>query len=315
MKVIDHFEELGELKWPVVTSGTFDGVHSGHLKILEGLVSQAKLNGGESVVITYWPHPKFILGKGTSTLKLLSTFDEKVALMDKIGVDYLLKVRFSKEFSELTPEAFVQKVLISGLRIRKFLIGYDHRFGKNQLGDIQFLTANKDRFGFDVAEISRLDIDQIGVSSTKIRSALFSGDVVTAKHYLGRYFSLSGIVTKGAQIGRKLGFPTANIFIPEIYKLIPADGVYAVFVSLELRHFEGMLNIGVRPTLNGNLRTIEVNIFDFNEDIYGNHLSIEFVGYIRHEIKFNHLNDLKIQLAIDKSEAKKILGINRLSVK
>ena len=307
MKVIDHFQELDACISPVVTSGTFDGVHSGHLKILGDLVQQAQARRGESVVITYWPHPRFVLGKGSSSLKLLSTFEEKVKLLSDIGIDYLLKVRFSKEFSELSPEAFVQKVLIKGIKAKKFIIGYDHRFGKNQTGDIDFLKKNKERFGLEIEEISRLDIDQVGISSTNIRQALAVGEVDTAQGYLGRYYSLSGIVTRGDQIGRKIGFPTANLFISESYKLIPSDGVYAIFVYLGLERYNGMLNIGWRPTVKGKKRTIEVHLFDFNEDIYGSYLRVELVAIIRKEIEFNHLDGLKEQLIKDKLAVKIIL--------
>ena len=307
MKVIDHFQELNTCILPIVTSGTFDGVHSGHLKILSGLVQQAQTRGGESVVITYWPHPRFVLGKGSSSLKLLSTFEEKVKLLSDIGIDYLLKVRFSKEFSELSPEDFVQKVLIKGLKAKKFIIGYDHRFGKNQIGDIDFLKKNEERFGLEIEEISRLDIDQVGISSTNIRQALAAGEVDTAQGYLGRYYSLSGIVTRGDQIGRKIGFPTANLFISESYKLIPSDGVYAIFVYLGLERFDGMLNIGWRPTVKGKKRTIEAHLFDFNKDIYGSYLRVELVAIIRKEIEFNHLDGLKEQLIKDKLAAKIIL--------
>jgi riboflavin kinase/FMN adenylyltransferase len=259
------------------------------------------------VVITYWPHPRFVLGKGSSSLKLLSTFGEKVKLLSDIGIDYLLKVRFSKEFSELSPEAFVQKVLIKGINAKKFIIGYDHRFGKNQTGDIDFLKKNKGRFGLEIEEISRLDIDQVGISSTNIRQALADGEVDAAQGYLGRYYSLSGIVTRGDQIGRKIGFPTANLFISESYKLIPSDGVYAIFVYLRLERYDGMLNIGWRPTVKGKKRTIEAHFFDFNEDIYGSYLRVELVSFIRKEIEFNHLDSLKEQLIKDKSAAKIIL--------
>ena len=308
MKVIDHFHELDDCTLPIVTSGTFDGVHSGHFKILRGLVRQARDRGGESVVITYWPHPRFVLGMGSSSLKLLTTFDEKVKLLGDIGIDYLLKVRFSKEFSELSPENFVQKILIKGIKAKKFIIGYDHRFGKNQVGDIDFLKKNKKRFGLEIEEISRLDIDQVGISSTNIREALAAGDVDTAQGYLGRYYSISGIVIRGDQIGRKIGYPTANLFIPENYKLIPSDGVYAIFVYLGFERFHGMLNIGWRPTIKGKKKTIEAHFFDFNKDIYGRHLRVELVAIIRKEIEFNHLDDLKAQLDKDSRATKKLLS-------
>jgi riboflavin kinase/FMN adenylyltransferase len=308
VKIIDHFEDFRTLNYPVVTSGTFDGVHSGHCKILNDLVSQAKQQDGESVVITFWPHPRFVLGKNAGELKLLSTFEEKANLIEKCGVDYLLKVRFSRKFSELSSEEFIQKVLIGGIKAKKLIIGYDHHFGKDQKGEFQYLKENQDRFGFEVEEISRLDIDHVGVSSTKIRQALGSGDVKVARSYLGRLYTVRGIVTKGDQIGRKIGFPTANIYVPEDYKLIPGDGVYAVKVNLENEQYEGMLNIGKRPTVDGRSGTIEVNIFNFDRDIYGLNIEVQFVDLVRSEIKFGDLTELTTQLQKDKEAVKRILA-------
>ena len=304
MKIIENLSDIGSLPFPVATTGTFDGVHIGHQKILSDVSVQAIARGGSSVVITYWPHPRFVVGKNGNGLKLLTTFDEKAAFIASCGIDYLVKLRFTRKFSEYSSEAYIQKILIEGVGVRKLVIGYDHKFGKDREGGFDYLVANQDRLGFEVQEIPRQDIDHVGVSSTKIRNALNSGDVQTAMEYLGRPYSLSGIVTKGEQLGRKIGFPTANIYVPEDYKLIPSDGVYAVMVCLEGQEYQGMLNIGMRPTVDGHDRTIEVNIFNFERDIYGLRLGIKFMAQLRKEQKFPGVDELKQQLERDKAQAR-----------
>jgi riboflavin kinase/FMN adenylyltransferase len=306
LKVVDHHTELS-LKHAVVTSGTFDGVHFGHRRILQQVVDMAREVDGESIVVTYWPHPRFVLGKDADQLRLLSTFEEKIKLVEEVGIDYLVRVHFTREFSELSSDEFIQSVLINRLNTQKLIIGYDHRFGKDQEGSFEYLKQNQKRYGFEVMEIPPQDIDDVTVSSTRIRKALRDGDVKTANEYLGRYYELTGLVTKGEQVGRKIGFPTANIYVPETYKLIPADGVYAVWVFVNGRKYKGMLNIGNRPTLHGQHRTIEVHIFDFNWDIYGTEIEVSFVEQLRKEQKFEDLNALKNQLANDKEAASKIL--------
>ncbi|MGB3587160.1 MAG: riboflavin biosynthesis protein RibF, partial [Tunicatimonas sp.] len=257
---------------PVVTSGTFDGVHIGHQKILNRLQELAKEVDGETVVLTFWPHPRLVLKGDESSLKLLNTFEEKARLLEQVGIDHLVQIPFTEEFSQLSPDEYVQRILVDQLGAKFLVIGYDHRFGRNRQGDFEYLLQNAPRFGFQVEEIPRQDIDDIGVSSTKIRQALETGDVATAHSYLGRYYDISGTVVDGDKIGRGLGFPTANISVEEKYKLIPADGIYAVHVFLEEKQFGGMLYIGNRPTLAGKNKTIEVNIFDFDQDIYGQQL-------------------------------------------
>ncbi len=307
MKIIDQFQKT-PLENTIVTSGTFDGVHFGHRKILKKVVENAKKDNAKSVVITYWPHPRFVLGKDPQKLKLISTFDEKTKLIAESGIDYLFKINFTREFSQLTADQFVKSILLEKLNTKKIIIGYDHRFGRNQEGEIAYLEEHKNRFGFEVEEIPHQDIHDVTVSSTKIREALQEGEVHIANEYLGRHYSLCGLVTKGEQVGRKIGFPTANIYVPETYKLIPGDGVYAVKVKIDDNIYDGMLNIGNRPTVMGQKRTIEVNIFNFEQDIYGLKIEVDFVEQLRKEQKFENLELLKRQLEDDKKNAINILS-------
>ncbi|MFC0183603.1 bifunctional riboflavin kinase/FAD synthetase [Pseudarcicella hirudinis] len=307
--IVSHgIQEFQKLENAVVTSGTFDGVHLGHQKILKRLKEVADQNGGESVVITFYPHPRSVIASEAQTVKLLSTLEEKIALLEQNGVNHLLIIPFTREFSELTSEEFIQKILIDSIGTKKLVIGYDHRFGRNREGGFEYLEKNAGKYGFKIEEISRQDIENVGVSSSKIRKALSEGDVRTAEHFLGRKYAISGLVVKGKQLGRTIGFPTANVQVREISKLIPADGVYAVKVIYNEQSFGGMLNIGNRPTVDGTFQTIEVNIFDFNQDIYGENLTIEFVQKVRNEQKFNGLEALKEQINKDKELIKEILN-------
>lgn len=307
--IVSHgIQEFQKLDNAVVTSGTFDGVHLGHQKILKRLKEVADQNGGESVVITFYPHPRSVIASEAQTVKLLSTLEEKIALLEQNGVNHLLIIPFTREFSELTSEEFIQKILIDSIGTKKLVIGYDHRFGRNREGGFEYLEKNAGKYGFKIEEISRQDIENVGVSSSKIRKALSEGDVRTAEHFLGRKYAISGLVVKGKQLGRTIGFPTANVQVREIAKLIPADGVYAVKVIYNEQSFGGMLNIGNRPTVDGTFQTIEVNIFDFNQDIYGENLTIEFVQKVRNEQKFNGLEALKEQINKDKELIKEILN-------
>ena len=292
---------------PVVTSGTFDGVHIGHQKILNRVKELAKQVNGETVVLTFWPHPRLILKGDENSLKLLNTFDEKAALLEQAGIDHLVQIPFTKEFSQLSPDDYVQQILVNQLGTKFLVIGYDHRFGQNRVGDFNYLQQNAPRYGFEVEEIPRQDIDDIGVSSTKIRQALGSGNVTSAHSYLGRHYQLSGTVVDGDKIGRGLGFPTANISIEEDYKLIPSDGIYAVQVFWQDQRFGGMLYIGNRPTLAGKNKTIEVNIFDFNQNIYGQQLTISFLEHIRGDMMLNNLEELTAQLKKDQAAALAVL--------
>ncbi|WP_448519979.1 bifunctional riboflavin kinase/FAD synthetase [Rhodoflexus sp.] len=299
--------------YAIVTEGTFDGVHVGHRKILSSLVAEAQRikahdPQAESVVITFWPHPRLILFPEQQDLKLLSTLAEKTEALAAIGIDRLVILPFDKTFSNLSPEAYVQQILVEGLNTRKLIIGYDHRFGKDRAGDFNFLKANEQRFGFVVEEIPRQDIEEVGVSSTKIRHALLQGQIDIANRYLAAPYSLYGKVVRGNQLGRTIGFPTANLYVSESYKLIPKDGIYAVRIRLEETIYGGMMYIGVRSTLGNHLeRTIEVNIFNFNGEIYDTFLTVEIIAYLRGEEKFDSLEHMQQQLLRDKESALQVL--------
>ncbi len=307
MTIIDDISDLQSLANPVVTSGTFDGVHIGHQKILQRIKALARSIQGTSVVVTFWPHPRFVLGNGWGELKLLTTFDEKAQLLADSGLDVLVKVPFTRSFSELSSQHFIQEYIVNRLKTKKLVIGYDHRFGRNREGSFEYLRDHQQQFGFEIEEIPRQDIDHVAVSSTKIRKALQQGEVMVAQKLLGRPYQLRGIITKGDQLGRTMGYPTANIHIAEEFKLIPSDGVYAVRVGLKAGNLDGMMNIGVRPTISGTRRQIEVNIFDFDRDIYGQAIEITFVKMLREERKFENKQALASQLGIDKEHALQVL--------
>lgn len=307
MKIYEGIERFPNLHFPVVTSGTFDGVHVGHQKILARVGEVARSNSGETVLITFWPHPRLVLQQGSDSLKLLSTFEEKASYLKKSGVDFLVKIPFTKAFSQLTSEEFIQKILVEKIRTKKLVIGYDHRFGKNREGSFDYLKANEANYGFEVEEIPKQEIEDVGVSSTKIRKSLEDGNIHIANEYLGRPYSLAGKVYPGNRIGRSLGFPTANITLSDSYKLVPGDGAYAVEVIHKVHLYQGMLNIGYRPTVDGISKVIEVHMFDFDGDLYGHTLRIFFIDRIRNEQKFDSLEALKAQLGEDKETAKKIL--------
>ena len=307
MKIYEGLNEFLPVTNPVVTSGTFDGVHLGHQKILQRIREIARSIGGETVMITFWPHPRLVLYPQEHKLRLLSTFEEKAKLLRQFGIDHLVTIPFTKEFSQLSSREFIDQVLVEKIQTRKLVIGYDHRFGKNREGSFEYLKQNSAEFGFELEEISRQDVDEIGVSSTKIRKALESGDIETANSYLGRSYELNGLVIKGQQIGRSIGFPTANIHIPNDYKLIPKDGVYAVETSVNGSIYKSMLNIGNRPTVDGNKKTVEAHLFDFQGDLYDKQLTIYLKAYLREEQKFENLEALKEQLLKDQQQAKSIL--------
>lgn len=308
MKIYHGIDDFTRLDYAVVTSGTFDGVHVGHQKILNRLREIASRNNGETVVITFWPHPRLVLHPEDDTLKLLNTFEEKAELLKEQGIQHLVRIPFTKEFSQYTSEEFIQKILVETIGTKKLVIGYDHRFGHNREGSFEQLKINAPRYGFEVEEIPRQDVDHVGVSSSKVRKALEEGDIDTTTHFLDRPYALTGRVVMGDKLGRLLGYPTANIEIDTKYKLIPADGIYAVTVLHEHTTYKGMLYIGNRPTVNGTKRNIEVNIFDFAKDIYGESLTLYFHKLIRGDAKFSDLEGLKVQLEIDKQDALRILG-------
>ncbi|MDA8714654.1 bifunctional riboflavin kinase/FAD synthetase [Flavobacteriales bacterium] len=292
------------MKNPVVTTGTFDGVHFGHQKIIDRLKSVANKIGGESVLLTFHPHPRMVLFPNDEDLKLLSTREEKIKRLEAAGLDHLIIYPFSRKFSRRTATEYVRDLLVNEIGVKSLVIGYDHQFGRNREGNFEQLIELAGIYDFKLEEIPAQELDDVKVSSTKIRNALLQGDVKTASKYLGHDYKVSGIVVKGRQLGRELGFPTANISVLDRYKLIPGDGVYAVRVKVNKKNFKGMLNIGYRPTVGGLFKaTMEVNIFEFNENIYGHYIGVEFVKRLRDEIKFDSMEELKVQLELDKIQA------------
>ena len=286
----------------IITIGTFDGVHIGHKKILQKVVAEAKKNNLTSAVLTFFPHPRFILNQN-SDLKLLNTIEEKKALLNSTGLDALIIHPFDQEFANLSPEQFVKKILVDQLKISKIIIGYDHRFGKNRAADINDLIQFGTKYNFEVEQISAQELNEIAISSTKIRTALNEGNINLANNYLGYLYSFSGKVIKGKQIGRTIGFPTANIEILEPLKLLPKNGVYIVKCLINNQVVNGIMNIGNRPTVNGTSQSIEVHLLNFDKDIYGLEITVKMIDFIRNEQKFENLDQLKSQIQKDKIQA------------
>lgn len=309
MKTIHNTSNFLYNEETFVTIGTFDGVHYGHQKIIEKVVFEAQKAHKKSVVLTFFPHPRMVLQKDAS-VKLINTIDERAQLLEKIGLDYLIIHPFSKEFSRMTSLEFVRDILVNQLNISKLIIGYDHHFGKNREGNITQLTEYSHLYGFKVEEIPAQDIDDVSVSSTKIRRALDAGNLKTANHYLGYHFMITGTVVNGKKLGGKIGYPTANIHVEESYKLIPKTGVYVVKSILKNQPVFGMMNIGNRPTVDGNYQTIEVHFFDVNQDLYGKKITIELLYFLRDEQKFDSIELLKNQLKKDEENAKNYLQNN-----
>jgi len=303
MKIYQQLTDFHPPHFSVVTSGTFDGVHLGHQKILRRLQELASSKQGETVLLTYWPHPRLILQPQDKSLRLLSTLSEKVKLLEEMGVDHLIILPFTEELSQMSSDDFIRSILVEKIHTKTLVIGYDHRFGKNREGSFEYLQSHSHHFGFAIEEISRQDVDDLGVSSTKIRTALAQGDISTANKYLGRPYDLSGQVVKGQQIGRSLGFPTANIQIADDYKLLPRDGAYAVHAEVNSIQYKAILNIGDRPTVDGEKKTIEAHLIDFEGDLYGQELRVYFQEFLREEKKFESLDALKNQLVVDRERA------------
>lgn len=308
MKIYYSPEDFVRIQNAVVTSGTFDGVHIGHQKILRRLAEVAAKISGETIVITFWPHPRHVLKPDEAGHLLLNTFEEKAALLKEQGINHLLRIPFTKEFSQLSSQDFISNILVDRIGTKKLVIGYDHRFGRNREGSFEELKLNGPKYGFDVEEIPRQDIDNVAVSSSRIRLALAEGDIATANHFLGRPYALSGRVVKGDKLGRMLGFPTANIDVDSHLKLVPADGIYASIATIGHERFKGMLYIGNRPTVDGTKMSIEVNIFDFDREIYGETIKVELVSTIRKDSQFHDLEALKAQMVRDKDAALAVLS-------
>ena len=309
MRIFNSFDEVDKISFPVLTIGTFDGVHIGHQKIIQQLKKEALQLGGESVLFTFYPHPRMVLFPDAHGLQLLTTQEEKLKFLEVCGIDNVIVQPFTFDFSRLTALEFVRDYLVNKLHVKKLIIGYDHQFGKNREGSIDFLRTLADVYEFEVIEIPAQDIDDVNVSSTKIRNALKSGDVDTACNYLGRPYSLTGKVVHGKELGRTIGFPTANIHVSDDTKLIPANGVYAVKVSVGTSSYHGMLNIGNRPTVNSTVdRSIEVHIFDFDSLIYDAKITIEFIRFIRQEKEFSSVEALRSQLQEDELSIRAIFA-------
>lgn len=299
---LDNFKAIN----PVVTIGTFDGVHLGHKKVIHRLQEIAHQVNGETVIFTFYPHPRLVLGSDNSDLRLINTLEEKKVLLEATGIDHLVIYPFTKEFSKLSYTDFAKNILVDKMGVNCLVVGYDHKFGHNREGQFNDLKQLAQQLNFNVEQETVFNVDAINISSTKIRTAIKQGDIKTANKYLGYRFFIKGDVVNGKKMGRKIGFPTANIDPQESYKLLPQDGVYAVKVDIDDKQYNGMLNIGLRPTVNNQLdnRSIEVHILNFNEDIYFKNITLRFYERIRNEQYFNSIDELKTQLEKDKQTVK-----------
>jgi riboflavin kinase/FMN adenylyltransferase len=310
VKVYRDFEEVGDIPNAVLTIGTFDGVHLGHQKIIERLKSEAKKINGETVLFTFFPHPRMVINPTNHGLKLIQTEAEKIENLERLGLDHLIIFPFTKAFSNLSADDFVKEYLIEKLHVKTIVVGYDHQFGKNREGTLKHLQKLSENLPFEVIEIPAHEVDEINVSSTKIRKAIEIGDVQTANNYLNEPFEISGKVVQGNQIGRTIGFPTANIEVNDALKIVPAIGVYAVEIVLaDQRKLEGMMNIGIRPTVTDSEEIkIEVFIFDFSEVIYDQRIKVYLLQRIRGEHRFQSLEVLRAQLQEDEKTVRSIFG-------
>ncbi|CAN5660308.1 bifunctional riboflavin kinase/FAD synthetase [soil metagenome] len=300
-----HIDQLPVFRNAVVTIGTFDGVHTGHQQIIAQLKEEAHAIGGETVIITFHPHPRKVVAH--KEVFVLNTLQEKTELLREKGIDHLVVVPFDEQFASQSAQEYVEHFLWQKFHPHTVIIGYDHRFGHGRQGDYHLLEDFGKQLGFLVKEIPEHVLNNITVSSTKIKEAILNSDIETSNNYLGYDYFFEGIVVEGNKLGRTLGYPTANLQIESTEKLIPGNGVYAVIAAVEQSTYKAMMNIGVRPTVDGKKRMIEVNLFDFNQDIYGKTLRVYLKQYLRGEVKFNGLEDLKNQLSIDKESALRVL--------
>ena len=303
MKVYTDIDSLPVFTRAVITTGSFDGVHTGHAQIIAQLLKEAENINGTPVLITFYPHPKQIVQIKDKPLFVINTPQEKYVLLQNMGIKNIVVVPFDKSFSELSAQDYINKFLVQKFNPAIVVVGYDHRFGNNREGDFDLLKKAGANNGFEVKEIPEHILKDITISSTKIRNAIQTGNIEMAASYLGYDYFFSGKVIQGNRLGRTIGYPTANVFVENENKLIPADGVYAVDIQLVERKLKGMMNVGMRPTVDGKQRTIEVNIFNFDEDIYGEDLKITLKKHLRSELKFAGLDELKAQLARDKKDA------------
>lgn len=311
MKIYKNIKNF-QAKNPVLTIGTFDGVHLGHIQIFNRLKEKAKEIKGESVVLTFWPHPRLVLGKSTDNIKMINTLDEKIKLIEEQGIDHLIIIRFTKSFAKLSSCDFIKQYLHEKLNIKALIVGYDHHFGKDRDGSFEVLKSCAIQYGFSIDKVEPYIVNNEIISSTLIRKTIMEGHLEKANQYLAKKYFFSGKVVNGKKIGRNIGFPTANIKLSENYKLIPECGVYAVETEINGKKYYGMLNLGYRPILNDDKsnRSIEVHIINFKGNIYNQDIRVYFHKKIRNEIKFRSLERLKQQLIKDKAVISKYFKLN-----
>ena len=308
MKIYNNFSDFVKVPNTIVTIGTFDGVHLGHQAILKDMVKTAKEIGGETVVITFYPHPRYVLNINAANLRFITTQEEKLKLLEKSGVDNVVVVNFTKEFSRVSSEDFIRDYIIKHINPVKLVIGYDHHFGNNRMGDFSLLSEMQNKYNFTLQRIEAHDVENIAVSSTKIRHSLQQGDVERANALLGYQFSYIGKVVSGNKIGRELGYRTANIDLEKEFRLIETSGVYATYVDYEGKEYKSMTYIGKKPTINNDeVENIEVHLFDFDGDLYDKEIKVRFVKRVRGEQKFESLDALKKQIQIDEKNIREIL--------
>ncbi|AHF14695.1 bifunctional riboflavin kinase/FAD synthetase [Niabella soli] len=309
MQIHRNIEALPAFRNAVITIGTFDGVHEGHRKVIKQIVDQANAVSGESVIITFHPHPRKVVNSSILGLRLITTLDERIELLGQLGVDHLVIIPFTEVFANQLPEDYLCDFLIEKFKPHTIVIGYDHRFGRDRLGDYKLLELLQEKYKYQLREIPKHVLDNISISSTKIREAILKGDAITAGHLLGYDFFFEGEVVHGDKLGRELGYPTANLHVKDEEKIIPGNGIYAVYVAVpgHAGLLKGMMSIGLRPTVNGKKRTVEVNIFDFDKDIYGTTIRVYVKQYLREELKFDSLEALVKQIDQDKIDSLAVL--------